>query len=159
MFRKSSCRYRVSTLSLLWWTYPILSPWLPKHPWEATAHRAFALTSPQSSSEKGKGHHLLIFSCNKSIAQHIVPRVHHLHPTENTSSVQDPDVFDPMDQSSPYPTFPYKERFKKTAEIPEAALFKSCLCHLGLKRTKYLCLQIDIVWEFEWEVILWLLVM
>lgn len=73
------------------------------------SYSTFALTTPQSSSEKGKGHHLLIFSYNKSIVQHIVPCLHHLHPTENTASVQDPDFFDPLIRAHHPPTSPIRQ--------------------------------------------------
>lgn len=36
MFLKSPWSYRFSTLWVLYRPCPVLSPWLPKHPWEAT---------------------------------------------------------------------------------------------------------------------------
>lgn len=80
------------------------------------SHQALLSPAHRAAQGRGKGifpHVFLIFSYNKSSMQHIVPCLHHLHPAANTAPVQDPNVFDPMDQSSPHPTFPYKALGRK----------------------------------------------
>lgn len=86
-----------------------------------------ALLSPAHRAAQGRGkdifpHIHLTFSYNKSRMQYTVPCLHHLHPAANPAPVQDPSVFDPMDQSLPHPASPCevlgrKLKFWSTSQI------------------------------------------
>lgn len=67
------------------------------------SHQALLSPAHRAAQERGKG----INSCLSHISfnKNRMQCLHHLHPAANTAPVQDPNVFDPMSQSSPHPIF------------------------------------------------------